>query len=445
MKEPIFRQIAKHFESLIIEGKLAPGEPLPAERKFAEELGVNRSTVVSAYAELRATGLVQSVQGSGTRVSERMWGVSARKVPNWRQYTLEASFRPTLPLISKLRSASTDPTKINLARGELSEDLLPRREVQELLHRMNIDDSLGYSHPQGSLRLRETLCDHLRKANGIYTDPEHILITSGSQQALHLITQCLLAPGDAIGLEGPSYAYSLPLFSSAGLRLFRIPVDDDGLDPISVKELYQKHMIKMVFVNPTYQNPTGTTLSLSRRKQLLEICEELRIPIVEDGAYSEIRLDKSEAPSNALVTLHGNSDLVIYVGSLSKTAAPGLRIGWVIAPSAVIRRMADAKEQMDFGMNTVVQELANLYLRTGWRDHLQRLTRELTKRRNSMLMSLQSNAEELCVWNKPLGGYHIWCRLKHIISDAELLDACIQNGVIVTLGIVYGLSMDSYV
>ncbi|MFC4766034.1 PLP-dependent aminotransferase family protein [Effusibacillus consociatus] len=438
-KEPLFRQIARSFEKRIQSGELPPGAPLPPERKLAEELGVNRSTITAAYEELRASGLTQSVQGSGTCVSDHLWGVSPRRLPNWHQYTNGGSFLPTLPLSKRIREASADPRVINLARGQLSSDLFPEEALSDLLKSTPLTASLSYPDPKGDEIFRHTLSAHLQKHYGIEAAPEEILVVSGAQQALHLLTQCILSPGDAVAIEGPSYAYSLPLFISAGLRLFRIPLDEQGLLPDEVMSLYQKHKIRMVFANPTYQNPTGTTLSLARRKRLLQICEELRIPIVEDDAYGSLTLHGSQAPPPALMKLNQGGGSVIYLGSLSKTAAPGLRIGWVAGPRSVIERLADAKQQMDFGTSIVVQRLVESYLSSGqWERHLQRIRKELTIRRDVMLQALDQYVGDQVKWNMPEGSYHIWCRLRNAIPDREVLETGIQNRVLFLPGEIYG-------
>lgn len=437
-QEPIYRQVAKYFEELIIQGELSPGQLLPPERKLANLYGVNRSTITVAYEELRSTGLIQTTQGSGTRVSEQLWGVFPRRVPNWHQYTSRGAFIPTAPIIKKIRAVSQDPCIINLARGELSPDLYPTVTVERLLQNISPITPLGYADPQGELTLRQSLSAHLSTNYGISATANQILITSGAQQGLHLVTQCLLSPGDSIALEGPSYAYSLPLFSSAGLRLIRLPVDDKGLQPEEIPSLFRKHKIRMIFANPTYQNPTGTVLSLERRKRLLQICEELRIPIIEDNAYGAIGLENS-VPPPTLIALNQGGGTVLHIGSLSKSAAPGFRIGWVVGPQSVVRRLADAKEQMDFGTSTITQQLANQYLTSdAWNDHVDWLLTVLKNRRDRMLRALELYLESFASWKVPIGGYHIWCKLKESVSEELLLEAATRNGVVFMPGGVFG-------
>lgn len=437
-KEPLYRQIVRHFENRISQGDIPPGTALPPERKLANQLGVNRSTITAAYEELRASGMVQSVQGRGTVVSDHLWGVHPSRLPNWNQYLNEGSFLPARPLVKRIREESDDFRIINLAGAELAADLLPTKTLNELLRGISLASPPTYPDPKGEPALRQTLSIHLKEQYGIRTDPKQILVTSGAQQALHLITQCLLSPGDAVAMEGPSYAYSLPLFISAGLRLFRLPLDEQGLLPDEVRTLFLKHRIRMVFANPTYQNPTGTTLPLARRKKLLQICEELRIPIVEDDAYGAITLQGSPPPPPPLIALTERGGLVIYVGSLSKTVAPGLRIGWLVAPQSVVERLADARQQMDFGTSPILQQLVSEYLSGHWNAHIDVIKNELSRRRDHMIQALERHMGKEASWVVPQGSYHIWCRLQRKVPETELLEAGIKNGVLFVPGGVFG-------
>lgn len=258
-KQPIYRQIAADLERSIACGELPPGSALPSERKLAQQLGVNRSTVIQAYDELRAAGLVESAVGSGTRVCRTKWGVHSAHTPNWQRYTDGGAFLPNLPLMRKVREAAQrGEGMIDLASGELSADLFPGELIQSILQQRSFNGYMGYDDPQGNEELRRAIARFLRRYHGLETTDSSILITSGSQQSLFLIIQCLLAPGDAVALEAPSYSYSLSMFQSAGLRIFRLPVHDNGLDPEDIFRLYREHRIRMIFLNPNFQNPTGT-------------------------------------------------------------------------------------------------------------------------------------------------------------------------------------------
>lgn len=433
---PVYKQIAKRLEEQIVSGELPPGSSLPAERVLARRFGVNRGTVSAAYEELRASGLLQSWPGSGTWVSRHLWGV--KQIPNWHKYTNGGAFLPAYPLAKRISEVSFDPAIINLAKAELMPSMIPSLPSREMESLLRCGFELGYAHPKGNPELRRLIADHVREQYGIVASPEEILVTSGAQQALHLISLCLLSPGDAVAMEGPSYFYSLPLFTSAGLRLYRLPMDEQGAQVGQVYELYQSQRIRMVFVNPTYHNPTGVVWSESRRRELLDLCRELRIPLVEDDAYGALTLQGSPKPPPPIKAMDPDG-VVLYVNSLSKTIAPGLRIGWVVGPVSVIDRLADAKQQMDFGTSSVSQQLAQPYLgKSVWEEQMARLQAFLHEQRQTMLAVLEKELAGLADWKTPLGSYHVWCRLRLPADEQCLLDAAIREGVIFTPGSVYG-------
>ncbi|WP_128660631.1 MocR-like pyridoxine biosynthesis transcription factor PdxR [Paenibacillus sp. 598K] len=435
--QPLYQQIADDIEQRISNGEFTPGSLLPSERKLAERLGVNRSTVILAYSELRALGIIESRTGSGTRVAKFKWGATPKHTPNWHRYVEGGSFLPNLSFLRRVREAlQKDNQLIDFASSELGTDISPVDEMNTLIDENHYTDYLGYDNPQGFAPLREALVTHLHQYRGIRATASSILITSGSQQSLYLITQCLLAPGDAVAIEDPSYCYSLPMFQSAGLRLFRLPVDEKGVRPEDVRELYKKHRIKMIFINPNYQNPTGTVLNDGRRAELLNVASELGLPIVEDDPFSLTGYDgaipmplKSTDPIGS----------VLYIGSFSKIAAPGLRVGWMVAPHSVVERLADARQQMDFGLSVVPQKLAAQFLNSHYfQPHLDRLRMHLIYKRDLLIASLQQELSELISFSVPQGGLHLWCKIIPKVSDTKLLEEAIRNGVIFIPGSVYG-------
>ncbi|HYG57277.1 MAG TPA: PLP-dependent aminotransferase family protein [Symbiobacteriaceae bacterium] len=426
-----FRAIVADLADQIHRGALPPGTRLPTERALATELGVNRSTVTEAFAELEAHGLVERRQGSGTFVRGDLWGVA----PDWQRYINGGAFHPTAPLLQRIRAARRNPGIVDLSAGVADPALLPTALVQELVQSLTVPD-LGYPHPMGELRLREAITHLLQHEHGITADPESILITTGAQQALYLITRALLSPGDAVGIEQPSYCYSLSLFQSAGVRLLPLPVDQDGVDPGLLQSLYQRNRLRMVLVNPTCQNPTGTVLPEPRRRQLLAVCRSLNIPVVEDDTYGLLHLDGAAPPPLKALDREGR---VLYLGTLSKTTAPGLRLGWLTGPKPVIERLADVKQQMDIGTNALAQWVAAELLESaGWRSHLAAMRAELKRRRDHFAARLQTIFGDGMGFRLPVGGLNLWARWDHPGDDRQRLEAAIQAGVLVAPGRLYG-------
>ena len=441
--KPLYQQIFEFIEEKIAYGELPSGSLLPSERKLADQLNVNRMTIVHVYDELQASGLVERKKGSGTRVSTNKWGILPKGVTNWRKYIEGGSFLPTYPLIRRIRDeAKQMKDGFNLSSGELSADLFPARFLQASFVEQTFPNNLGYEHPQGHLAFRKTLSDYVKEYHNIQTTSSSILITSGAQQALYLISQCLLKPGDAVAIEAPSYSYSLPLFQSAGIRIFGLPVDDNGINPDDIMTLHQKHQIRMIFLNPTFQSPTGTVLSNTRRKKLLEISSQLGIPIVEDDPVSLLSFEGKKPYPIKSFDRSGN---VLYIGSLSKVIASSLRVGWIIGPQSVINRLADARQQIDFGISIFPQLIANQFLQSSeYPKHLHFLRQELLGRRNEMISALQDNLGEQVEFSIPQGGLHIWCKINQDVDDRKLVEEGIKNKILFMPGSVYG-SPNGYV
>lgn len=441
-KKAIYKQLAEYIEKGIADGTFPPDKPLPSERYLANTLNVNRSTVVSAYDELEAMGLIERNRGSGTTISKDIWGITRKRIPSWNRYIEAGSFLPNLPVTQKIRKEAVEHKLINLATGELSEDLFPKSALREITATRSFIGSLGYDHPLGSEILRTTLTKHI-KTRGIDTKPSSILITSGAQQALHLIVQCLLKPGDAVAIEDPSYNFNLPIFKSAGLQIHYLPVHKDGINPDDLQALYKKHRIKMIFLNPDFHNPTGSSLDLKKREAILEISSKLGIPVVEDDPYSLTAFSGEKSPTLKSLDKNGN---VLYISSLSKIVASGLRIGWIVGPTSVIERLSDAKQQIDFGHSSFTQWIANDFLESAnFNLHIKNLVKELERRRDTIVQSLNTYLKNQVAFFIPQGGIHIWCQvLMKNYNETQLLEESIKRGVIYVPGSTMG-SQKGYV
>ncbi|MBC1712672.1 aminotransferase-like domain-containing protein [Listeria welshimeri] len=435
---PIYLQIVDLIETKIMNGELLPEEKLPPERQLAEIFGVNRSTVVRALDELTARAVIIRKQGSGTTVNAEKWGLFAGQSTNWRHYLTQGGFTPAVPYIRQagvMERANSDQV-IDAATGELPLEMTPKLETpslswQSFIAEEQLEDEAGYRP------LRETIQKQMKKAYGLQTRPEQVFITSGAQQALFLITQCLLKPGDTVAIESPSYFYSLSLFQSAGLRIFALPMDEDGVIISELRDLYHKHRVKMVFVNPTFQNPTGIVMSLKRRKELVDICAHLKIPIVEDDPFSELAAldEKIPAPLKQLDT-----DNVLYIGSLSKIMGSTTRIGWLIGPTAVIERLALARQEMDFGLSIFPQVLANSVLNTtGYHSHLTQLYQVLERRRDDLVEAFETILPGELTYIIPKGGFHLWVKLPVKFRSIRDFDIFLAHDLLVMPGFLFGV------
>ena len=341
-----------------------------------------------------------------------------------------------MPLVQKLRSETQENKIINLSSGELSPELLPEKQFASILREHPFHGRLGYDHPLGNELLRETISKHVADYKKMYIQPDSILITSGAQQAIHLIIQCLLKPGDAVAIENPSYAYSLPIFQSAGIRTFLLPVDKHGVNPDDIISLHNKRRIKMLFINPDYQNPTGTKMTMGRRKHILKLSSKFGIPIIEDDPYSLTSYGNQVGPTLKSMDDSGN---VLYISSLSKIVASGLRIGWVIGPKNVINRLSDAKQQVDFGHSIFPQWIANEFLASvEFEQHIINLRKHLKDYRDIIISSLDKYSNNAFQYYTPEGGVHLWCKLNQEVNEFKLLEKSLQNGISFVPGKILG-------
>lgn len=436
IKKPMYRQLVEQIENGIISGDLSQDRPLPSERTLAKKLQINRSTVVTAYDELEAIGLIVRKKGSGTYINKDIWGLTHKRIPNWSKYVEDGSFLPNLPLVQKLRNETEQKGMINLSSGELAADLLPDVHLAKILKEQAFEERLGYDHPLGDIGLRETICNHVRTYKNMIVEPESILITSGAQQAIHLIVQGLLKPGDTVAIEDPSYAFSLPVFKSFGVRTLLLPVDQYGVNPDDIEVLHRKYRIRMLFLNPDYQNPTGTKMPLERRKSILELSSKYGIPIIEDDPYNLTSFDGQIGPTLQSMDCNEN---VLYISSLSKVVASGLRIGWIIGPKKVIKHLSDGRQQIDFGHSIYPQWIAKQFLASPQFDkHILDLRIQLQERRNVMVSALESLSENEFTYLVPQGGIHLWCNVNHEIDEYKLLEKSMKKGVSFVPGRIMG-------
>lgn len=433
IKESIYTQITNYILQNIISGTWKTGEHLPSQRKLAALFQVNRSTIVTAMDELASLGMIQTMHGGGTVISGNAWSVMlSHRQTNWEHYVNTGTFRGNLPEIQQINRFEFMPGIIRLGTGELSPELFPKILWQQALNTVaDSIPSMNYLEPKGLYELRAAIADRLSK-KGILAIPENILITSGSLQALQLISVGMIPKGSKVFTEAPTYLKSLQLFPSAGMTLQGIPMDAEGIKYWLIPEEVGKSILYTI---PTNQNPTGITMSLKRRNDLLQYCAKHQIPIIEDSAYDDLWLEK--APPASLKAIDTNNN-VVYLGTISKTLAPGLRVGWMIGPSMLIERLSDIKMQMDYGASSLAQWVLLEMFRSGsYELHLNCLRNELLKRRNAALLSLTTHFSELADWDIPQGGFYIWLRFRGNISIDALFKKALQLNILVNPGNVY--------
>lgn len=435
-KLPVYRQLVHFVCDKVAKGEWPIGTRLPSQRALAEQLKLNRSTVTSAIDELTSYGIVAGRHGAGTQIVSNTWSLLLQQ-PDWGEFISSGFFRANINTIQTINRLEYVPDMTRLGTGELDTRLFPAEMLRNVLQRIGGRvKNLGYLSPLGLPECRAAIAQHMKKF-GVDVPPSCILITSGSLQALQLISACLLPSGAAVFTEAPSYLKSLQLFPSAGMRLLGIPMDEEGLQYWKIASYLKpnrRQNAAILYTIPTNQNPTGRTMSEQRRQGLIQFCSENRLPIIEDGAYQDLCFGKVPTPLKAF----DQNGIVLYLGSASKTLAPGLRIGWIIAPEPIVQRLGDVKMQMDYGASSISQWIFAEFLSGGLHEtYLKTLKQTLRQRRDSALAVLEKHYKDLAVWRRPEGGFYIWLTLKRPVAMERLFEKAIREKILLNPGDMY--------
>lgn len=436
---PVYVGIMELILSNIQAGKLLPGERLPAERKLADYFQVNRSTVVHALDELVSLGWLIRKQGSGTIVNEGKWGITTTARTDWRRYLEQNAFSKINPFVGKIEAMLKNHSEICLDAytGELPLDLIPSFDFPPLSWKQFLEeegqDDLGY------FPLRKSIEKKIEKEYDFGLSSASLLITSGAQQALFLILQVLLQNGDSVAIEDPSFFYALPIFQAAGIRLYGVSMDRAGICLEDLERTIRQHRVKMVMVNPSFQNPTGKTMTINRRKKLVELCQKHQIPIIEDDVFGQLSFVSAEKipPLKKL-----DPENVLYIGSLSKILGSTTKIGWLSAPTSVTTQLAEARKMMDFSLSIFPQVLANMALTDQNFTHKIEKLKDEVEKRGQQVYTVLNDFQEWEV-QQPEGGFYLWASWKKGDLQPKDWDLFLQEGLLIAPSFLFSEKKDS--
>jgi len=428
---PVYRQIVARLREMIVTGALPPGFRLPPERRLAEALGVNRSTVLTAYRELKADALVDAHVGRGTTVlakpSHRP--VAGSDALPWRQMFHDSASGGPDPVIRDLLAMAERPDVISLSIGLPAPELLPLQTLLEVMRKAVAEVGpavLLHCPTEGHTPLRESLAQWL-VSRGIRCDASEVLVLSGSQQGLDLVARLLLEPGATVVVEEPTYIGALEVFRRLRVRLIGVPVDEQGMRTDVLESVLERTRPRLVYTLPTFQNPSGTVLSVDRRRHLLELAYRFQVPILEDDPYGELAYEGNPPPS--LKALDDRQH-VLYLSTFSKVLFPGMRLGFMVAPRPVLRQLVLLKQGVDLHASSLGQWMLDGMLRDGlWEPHVRSLRTEYATRRDVMERALDSSGVTGLEWRKPSGGFYIWCRLPDDVDPTRLAARAGDRGV----------------
>ncbi len=332
--------------------------------------------------------------------------------------------------VRALFAVASRPEVVSLAGGMPFVEALPGQQIQDVIREV-LDEvgptALQYGGGQGQPGLRATVA-RLMAEEGLQADPDDVVVTTGAQQALDLVGKIFIDPGDTIAVEAPAYVGALTAFSAYEPRYLPIDVDDEGMIVDDLEQaLLRGERPTFVYTVPNFGNPAGVTLSYPRRRQLTALCREAGIPIVEDNPYGLLRFEGEALP--CLRSL--DPENVIYLGTVSKTFSPGVRVGWAVAEQSVVQRLVLAKEAADLcgsNLNMLVTErwFAD---EVRWRGTLATLVDTYRSRRDAMVEAIDEHFPDGAMWTHPAGGFYVWVTLPAWLDTKSMLAAAVERRV----------------
>jgi GntR family transcriptional regulator / MocR family aminotransferase len=420
------RQIQRALKTQILKGVFSTTGRLPSSRALAAELGVSRTTVTAAYEQLAAEGLIAVRQGARPVVSVQAGPASAGTTQALSTSIRLSAYGERALTIRAWRSPGR-PLAVDFRYGDLAPGDFPtlawKRAVGAVLAQR--PTRLAYADPCGSPRLRAALQGYLWRARMLETTPERIIVVNGSQQGLDLCARLLLDPGDAFVIEEPCYAMARRVFANTGARPVSIPADPAGLDTDRLAGV----AARLAYVTPSHQFPLGGVLSRARRLDLLRWARENDAVVIEDDYDSEYRYDIDPLP--ALHALEGGAN-VIYLGTVSKTLSPSLRIGYLVVPPGLEPAFSAAKQLADRHSPTVEQEaLASLLESGAYEAHVRRARRRNGERRRVLLEALRRRLGDAVAVEGAEAGLHVvaWLRDLSRVKEGAVVEAAAALGL----------------
>jgi 2-aminoadipate transaminase len=444
---PLYIQLRDQLRSLVHAGDLRPGDRIPASRELAHNLGVHRTTVANAYAELESEGLIQGHVGRGTFIRGNGNGlkISPPAPPtllngDGLRWELLFADERSEEILSRLTAAAPEDA-LSFVMARPAPEFFPIEDLQScaqaVLKREGVE-ILNLGASDGYAPLKEALLELLRR-DGIPAKDETLLVTAGCQQALDLIAKAFVRSGDTVILENPTYPGATGVFNGVRARCLGVPVRTHaepgtalGLDVEVLEATLAANRVKLIVLTPDFQNPTGASMPLASRRRVLELAARYQVPVVEDHVYSRLNTHEERVPSLKQLD---RSNLVIHIDSFAKVAFPGLRVGWIVAPPEAIERLRLVKQMTDLHTDQLAQATLAEFLRRGlFQKHLTRMRRVYADRMKALDEALQKNMPEGTRWARPDGGMCLWLELPPGFDASELMIHARERGVLFAPG-----------
>ncbi len=427
---PLYRQLYETIRIMIDSGGIADGTRLPATRELAGQLGLNRTTISAAYALLESEGLITGHVGRGSFVAGK---ITKRSQLDWR-----ALLEPSAPASPATPSATP---LASFSSSRPSELLFPLEEFRatcaEVIASPEAQSILQLGSPSGYPPLRRYLLE-LARAEGTARDSDDILITSGCQQAFDLIQRTLVRNGGTVLLEDPVYLGVKHVFERSGARLVGVPMTPNGIDLEALEQTVRVEKPRLLAVTSNFQNPTGATLPLAARKEILRITQSAGVMLVENDIYGPLGYEGDPIPPIKRLDETGDT---ILLRSFSKVAFPGLRVGWIIAPRPLIEKLTELKQWTDLHSDQLSQAVLLRFAESGrLEQHRQRMLTAGRERLHAVLEACEKYLPAEAKFTRPRGGMSLWIRLPQPLDSGELLARAEREGVTYLPGKYFAVS-----
>ena len=419
LSDQMYQQIGDRIRSNLMKH----GDRLPSIRAFSTMQGVSPLTVQKAYKKLEKAGLVQSIQGKGVFVTNQRIEES---IPN--EYDWQSSI-PTY--LSRSSFHTRTKTKYPFDHSVLDSGLLPTMYLADQLRQMLEDESsiLGtYGEIPGDFLTRKSFCDYFQTHLELSANPDDLIITPGLHQGIDIIARALVRAGDVVVTEAPTYPGSLDIFMNYGAKVTPIPMDEEGMRIDLLSKIAKTYSPKLIYLNPTFQNPTGCTITTKRRKDILRQAQMHGMIIIEDDSWSEIYFEDKKPPKP--IKAFDDDGRVIFLKGFSKAFAPGIRIGAMYANGPLREVLLTSKATADLGTPLLIQRAILPFLNSKrMHDHLEKIRLALELRRDKVLTLFQESFDSSITWTKPEGGLNLWVTLPETASAIDLYHLCVKENL----------------
>ncbi|MEL6271214.1 MAG: PLP-dependent aminotransferase family protein [Chloroflexota bacterium] len=435
-EEPIYRQLIRNIRMQIDSGTLAAGMRLPASRDLARRLEISRISVVNAYAELRSQGYLSAHAGRGTFVARGEAPAPPQRLP--ARADNDDSTRQQDRSIREMMRLARKPGVINFSHGTPPKNFIPVNHLRDALNfvlERDGADALTYEVTEGYGPLRAAVRDYV-SSWGIRSAASQVLITGGTQQALDLVIQSILSENDVLVTSNPTYLGIIDIARTRRVQIHGIQMDEEGIRLDCLENFLIDHRPKLLYLTPSYQNPTGNVMPLHRRRQLIKLARDYDLTILEDGVYEEFIFEGDPIPPLKALD---ESGVVIYASGFTKILLPGMRIGYLISDNRHYERLARVKASADISTPGLNQRAIHLLLQRGVLSaQIERNSRELRYRRDVALQAAERYLPPGATWQTPRGGLYLWVKLPQSgPTAAELFVTAIQMDVAYAIGNVF--------